>query len=224
MGIRFDVSRADLSFEAGFSQPEFGLFRDTQALLHQLYKALEPHGIRLNDMRIERGTGSAADFHLLCYLFDFMMTLRVRVDRLEVYCSQLPEDYLERFSFAIVHALGALRAHWPALTYRAHALAINLHGLLDSVPAKEYVPRFAANIPAGLGPSMGSGTVMYFGPEGERTFSSLTVDISALVANGLYIRSYVVWDGKKVDITALPKLGQAFVKQALDQLGLQLPQ
>jgi hypothetical protein len=189
VAIKFDVSKADLSLEAGFTQPEFGLFRDTQGLLHQLYRVLEPHGIRLTDIRIERGAGNVADFHLLCYLFDSMMTLRVRVDRMEVYCSQLPQDYLERFGSAMVNALGALRGHVPALGYRAHAFAISLHGLLEGVTAKEYVARFATNIPAGLGPSVGSGTVMYFGPEGERTFAGLTVDLSALVANGLYVRT-----------------------------------
>jgi hypothetical protein len=224
MAVKFDVSRADLSIEAGFSQPEFGLFRDTHALLDQLYKALEPYGIRLNDIRIEQGGGSAADFHLLCHLFDFMMTIRVRINRVEIYCSQLPRDYVERFGGAVVHALGALRAHQSTLQYRTHALAVSLHGVLEGVTAKDYVSRFATSIPAGLGPSVGSATVMYFGPEGDRTFSSLTVDMSALVTNGLYVRAHVVWDGKQVDIAALPKLSEGFIRHALDQVGLQLPQ
>lgn len=224
MAVKFNVSRGDLSFEAWFSQPEFGLFRDTQALLHQLYKGLEPDGIRLNDMRIETGAGSVADSHLLCYLFDFMMTIRVRVDRAEIYCSQLPQDYLQRFGAALVHTLGALRAHWPPLGFRAHALAVGLHGLVEGMAPREYSSRFASNIPTGLGPSVGSATVMYFGPAGERTLSSLTVDISALVPNGLYVRTHAVWDGKKVDIPALPTLTEDFVRQALDHIGLQISQ
>ena len=36
MTVKLDVSKADLSFEAGFPKPEFGLFQDGTALLDRL--------------------------------------------------------------------------------------------------------------------------------------------------------------------------------------------
>ena len=223
MPSNFHVARADLNFEAGFSEPEFALFRDPAELLRELFKRLEPHGARLSDIRVERGAGSAADFHVLCYLFNFSMTIRIRVDRIEIICSEFPRDYAERFSAAIIDSLGAISSFREGLRFRAYALVIGLHGSVDGNSTDKFLSRFAKNIPTGLGPSVGSGAVMYFGPVNERQMCALTVDRSAVVQDALFVRTHVLWDAKRVEIQNLPKIADAFVKQALSEIGLQLP-
>ncbi len=224
MPIDFHVARADLNFEAGFSEPEFALFRDTAELLRQLFKHLEPHGARLSDIRVERGAGSTADFHILCYLFNFWMTIRIRLDRIEIICSEFPRDHAEKFSAAIVDTLRAISSFRGDLSFRAYALVIGLHGNVDGKSSEEFLSRFATNVPTGLGPSVGSGTVMYFGPANERQMCALTVDRSAVVQDALFVRTHVVWDAKRVESQNLPKIAGAFVSQALSEIGLQLPQ
>ena len=224
MPINFHVGRADLHFEAGYNEPGFALLRDHAGLISQLFKSLAPHGARLSDIRIERGGGTAADFHVLCYLFNFLMTLRIRLDRIEVICSELPQDYVGKYGAAIVDALTAVRSYRPELSFRAYALVTGLHGTLEGNSPKDYLSRFAANIPTGLGSSVGTGTVMYFGAEAERLMCSVTVDISAVVQDSLYVRTHVLWDANRVEIQALPQIGEALVRQALAEIGLQLPQ
>lgn len=221
MAIRFSAAKADLSFEAGWGRPEFALFRDTQGLLRHVFMRLEPHGLRLADMRIERGAGSAADFHLLCYLFNLWMTTRIRLDRVEVYCSELPQDYVKKIGAAIVDTVLAVRNHFPETSYRSYTLAVGLHGLLEGQSVKQFLSGFAVNAPGGLGPLIGNGAVFYFGPEGERLLSSVTVDMSAVVSEALYVRTHVVWDAKQVSIEAFPELGERFVRQAVGHLGLE---
>jgi len=223
MPSNFHVARADLNFEAGFSEPEFAFFRDTSELLRQLFKRLEPHGARLSDIRVERGAGSAADFHVLCYLFNFWMTIRIRVDRIEIICSEFPRDYAEKFSAAIVDTLGVISSFRGDLSFRAYALVIGLHGSVDGISTEKFLSRFATNIPTGLGPSVGSGTVMYFGPANERQMCALTVDRSAVVQDALFVRTHVVWDAKRVESQNLPKIADAFVRQAITEIGLQFP-
>jgi hypothetical protein len=223
VAVKFDVAKADLTFEAGFGQPEFALFRDTPGLLRHLFKRLEPHGIRLVDMKIERGSGSAADFHVLCYLFNFVMTVRVRLDRIEVYCADLPRDHVQEFSVAILDALAAVQAHLPDLSFRAHALAVGLHGLLEGEPVRKYISRFVSNAP-NIGSPTGNGVVFYFGPEGDRLLSAITLDMSVVVPDALYVRTHVIWDAKKVEIKNLASMAEGFVRHVLNQVGLELPQ
>lgn len=224
MPLDFHVARADLHFEAGFSEPEFALFREPAELLRQLFKSLEPHGARLSELRIERGAGSAADYHVLCYLFNFLMTIRIRLDRIEVFCSEFPREHAEKYSAAIVDTLGAVRSFRSELSLRAYALVIGLHGTLDGISTEQFLSRYTVNIPSDLGPSVGSGMVMYFGPERERQMCALTVDRSAVVQDALFVRTHVVWDAKKVESHDLPKTADAFVTQALTAIGLRLTQ
>jgi len=222
VAVKFDVAKADLTFEAGFGQPEFALFRDTPGLLRHLFKRLEPHGLRLADMKIERGGGSSADFHILCYLFNFVMTVRVRLDRIEVYCTDFPRDHVQKFSASILDALAAVQAHLPDLSFRAHALAVGLHGLLEGETVRKYISRFVSNAP-NIGSPTGNGVVFYFGPEGDRLWSAITLDMSKIDPNFLYVRTHAIWDAKKVEIKNLAAIAEGFVGSALSQIGLELP-
>lgn len=220
---KFTISQADFQLEAGFSQAEFSLFRETSSLLDHLFKALAPHGARLTDLRVERGNGSVGDYHVLCYLFNYWVTLRVRVDRIEIIGSQMPQEYVHKYGVAIVDALQAVRTCRQDLSYRAYALVVGLHGLLEGMSVAEYLAKFVKNVPDGLGPSVGSGTVMYFGPAAERLLCSVTVDRSAVVADSLFCRTHIIWDATKVKIEGLPDLAKDFVRQAVNGIGLELP-
>ena len=223
MATKFTVSQAEFQLEAGFSQAEFSLFRDTNGFLDHLFKALQPHGARLADLRVETGGGSAADFNVVCYLFNYWVTLRVRIDRIEMVGSQMPQDYVHKYGAAIVDALLSVRNYHQNLKYRAYTLNVGLHGSLEGGSVKKYISNFVKNVPDGLGPSAGNGAVMYFGPLGERLLCSVIIDRSTTVPDGLFCRTSVVWDATKVKIEDLPELANRFVRETLGQLGLELP-
>lgn len=224
MAAKFEVARAELNFEAGYVQPAFELFRDPALLLRSVFTRLSPYGVRLTDIRDDRGAGNVGDYHLLCYLFNYVMTVRVRVDRVEVYCSQLLREDIPKFGAAMIDVVRAVRDHPAATGFRAYALALGLHGIIEAQRPREFMSHFAALVPQGLGPSTGNGAVFYFGAEGDRLSSSLTIDLSAFVADALYVRPQAIWDAKQVEIESLPVRGDAFVRQALDQIGLELLQ
>jgi len=223
MATIFAVSQAEFQLEAGFSQAEFSLFRETNNFLDHLFKALQPHGARLADLRVETGGGSAADFNVLCYLFNYWVTLRIRIDRIEMVGSQMPQDYVHKYGAAIVDALLAVRNYHQNLKYRAYTLNVGMHGLLEGGSVKKYISNFVKDVPQGLGPSAGNGAVMYFGPVGERLLCSVIIDRSTTVPEGLFCRIYVVWDANKVEIEGLPDVANRFVREALSQVGLELP-
>lgn len=224
MSTTFQVEKGDLLFEASFEGPDFAFFQDTAGLLRHLFQRLERYGLRLNDLRVERGTGSVAEFHVLCYLFNYWMTIRVRVDRAEVMCANLPKEDVETLKAVILDVLTAIRDHRPNLTYRAFGLAVGLHGRPEGMASKDYLSRFVSSVPKNLGPLTTNGVVFYFGPDAERLLSALTVDASALVSNGVYLRLQGTWDGKRVAPEALPDLADQFLRQSVECLGLRLSQ
>jgi len=81
----------------------------------------------MSDVRIERGSGSVAEFHILSYLFAYRMTIRIRVERVEVVCSELHQLDVEWFKATILDVLRALKEHRPESPFRGFALAIVMH-------------------------------------------------------------------------------------------------
>jgi len=102
-------------------------------------------------------------------------------------------------------------------------MGVGIHGRLEGESVKDYLSRFVRNIPTGLGPPIGNGGVVYFGADEDRLLSTVTVDMSALLPDGLFVRTQVVWDANKVEIPSIPMRAVSFVRHALERLGLEVP-
>jgi hypothetical protein len=222
VAIKLDVEKSNLAFEAGFPKPEFALFRDGTALLDRLYRRLEPYGLKLADIRFERA-GSVGEQHFLVYLFNYSMTIRIRAERIDVACSELPQDLVEKFKAAILDVLRAVKDDRPEISFRTFAVAVGLHAKLEGKSVRDYLGQFVIGVPKGLGPLTGAGAIFYFGAEGERLFATVTADVSAAVADGLFVRVHSAWDAGLVAPEALAGTADAFVRHTLESLGLQLP-
>jgi hypothetical protein len=222
LATKLEVVKADLLFEAALTQPDFTLPRDAPLVLQNLFTRLAPYGLRISDLKIEH-VGNVADYHVLCYLFNYWMTIKVRIEKIEIACSELPKDYVQRFKAAILDVLRAVTDSRAQVSFRGFAVALGLHAKLENLIARDFLARLTARIPEGLGPSTGNGAVFYFGPAGERVLSSVTTDLSALAPEAVYLRLHGVWDPRKVDLNSFPDVVDAFVQQALESLDLQLP-
>jgi hypothetical protein len=224
VAAKIHVERSDLAFEAGYPEPEFDLFRDGSALLSHLYKRLQPHGLKLSDLRVERGSGNVAETHLLCYLFDYLMTVRLRVERIEINWTAIPNpEQTEKFKAATVEVLKAIRDLKPDFVYRAFAVAVGMHARLEGQSARDYLAQFGTKAPVRLGPPTGEGHVFYYGSEADRLLSVITVDMSALVPDGIFVKIHALWDAGKVSPESLSTgIAEGFIQQALENLGLQL--
>ena len=223
MPLTLNVAKADLNLESAYAQPEFGLFRDTSGLIGRLFTRLQPHGLRLRDVRIDRGGESVADFHVACHLYNFRVGVLVRTEKVEIGCLNVEEQDVDQFGSVAVEALSAVKEYQPALVFRSHAMGVAMHGTLESASVKDYLSQFAKNLPGGLGPQTGNGGVIYFGADDDRILSSVTFDISGLLPESLFVRTYAVWDARKVEPSALPARAKTFVRQALDAFGLEVP-
>lgn len=217
-----NVARADLIVESAYAQPEFGLFRDTAALFRRLYEQLQPHALQLQNMKLERGSGNLADFHVACHMYNFRAGVTVHAEKAGISWVNLLDNEIEVFNSLFLCALAAIKEHQPTVVFRSHTMTLGLHGALEGKSVNDYLSTFVRNVPEGLGPHTGNGGVMYFGPSGDRLLSTITVDLSAVVPSGLFVRPHIVWDGSKIEVAALPASAMAFLRQALGAFGLEI--
>jgi hypothetical protein len=217
-----NVVKADCTLETAFAQPYLAMFRDTPGLLQSLLTHLQAHAPQLQNIKIERGNESVGDFHVVCHLYDFRTGVRVFTEKVSVACVNIQDREIERVGAVVVDALSAVQAHQPAISFGTHTFTVAIHGRLEDGSALQYLSNFSNNVPTGLGPFTGSGSVMYFGPKDDRILSTMTVDLSALVPDGLLVRPYVVWDAKRIELRELPVRGAEFVRHALGAFGLEV--
>lgn len=222
MALTFKVTQGDLTFQSDFIQPVFDLFRDSWGLQRQLFMRMARHGVRLTDIKPERGNGSVGDFNIVCFLFNFSVTVRIRLERVEILCFDLARVPVNMLNEAGVDALEAVTSHVPGVNFKTHTLSLGLHGTLEGMSTQEFISRFVAKGPENLGRPIGSGIVFYYGPQEEQLTSSITLDLSALIAGALYVRTHVVWNAQKVAVRTIPGIAEKQVREVIANLGLKL--
>ncbi|MBI4000480.1 MAG: hypothetical protein HY348_01685 [Nitrospira defluvii] len=221
MPTNLDVLKAELGFEVAYTQPEFDLFESPSRLLDKLYKRLEKHGLKLADLRAENSS-IIGERHLHCYLFNYVMTVKIRHDKIEIHCVEFPRSHVETYAVGILDALAAVKDALPNLSFKAFAISVALHGRVEGQATRDFMNRLTIKSPEGLGPSTGAGAVFYYGQENDRLLSSLTADISAAVQDAIFLRIHGVWAGDRTPVESLPKVASDFVGRALGVIGLQL--
>ncbi|MGH7182315.1 MAG: hypothetical protein ACREJN_10100 [Nitrospiraceae bacterium] len=217
----FEVLKAELAVEAAYAQPMFNIFDDLASLPEKVFRRLEKYGLKLSELKAEN-SAILGERHLNCSLFNYVMTVKIRYDKVEINCSDLPRSHVDAFIAGILDALGAVKDASPEMSFKTFAISHVLHGKIEGQTTMEFLDRMIAKIPEGLGPPTGSGAVFYYGQESDRLMSILVVDMSAIVRDALFIRINEVWDGSRTPVESVPKLAQDFSAQALRAIGLQL--
>ncbi|CAE6703405.1 MAG: hypothetical protein H8K06_08670 [Nitrospira sp.] len=222
MQIDLDVVKAELGIEATYAQPEFSLFEGPK-LIETLYKRLEKYGLKISELQAEN-SAIIGERHIRFYLFSYLMNVKIRYDKVEVTCTELPRNRVDDYSEAIVDILGAVTDCCSGVSFKVFSVATALHAKLEGKPSRDFIGGLTVKGPEGLGPLTGAGAVFYFGPENERLLSSITVDVSAAVTDAIYLRIYGIWDGKRVRVDSLRRMAKDFVAQALASLNVRFKQ
>jgi hypothetical protein len=214
------VAEGAIGLVSDFSHPIFDLFRDLSILDH-LYEGLAKHGLKLSDMRFET-TGSFGDIHVLAYLFNFAVVVRIRLDKIEIQSLVPSRVDLDRLTNVVEEVFRAVRTTRSDLGFAKHTLTFDLHGSLEGQSAPDFISRYATGNLERLGPSVGKGAVFYFGAEGVRLMSSLTLDLSQRVVEGLYLRAYMVWDGQRLQATELGSVAGKHLEEVFKTIDLEI--
>ncbi len=221
MALRMLLAQGDSMLQSEFVEPAFDIFQNPSSL-GALFSGLSKYGLRLNDLRLETA-GTLGDFSVLGYLFSFAVSVRIRLDRIEIQCMNLKQVGATTLDHVVVDAFKAVKLARPSLAFKTHVLGLNLHGSLEGVTTLEFLSKYAAAGPDGIGPRIGNGVVFYFGPEGPRLTSSLTLDLSIHVPDGLFLRVHSTWDGQKLEAMELPIGARGYVASVLKSLELESP-
>lgn len=223
MPTNFSVSRLDYTLEARYQRPEFDLLRDGAGLANNVFKLLQPYGVTLSDMKIERGDGTLSEFNLFCKLFDFGLTIRLRADRVDIVGVLVSsQEQAKRYSAAGVETLAFVEKLLKGGGYGTYAVQINMHGPLTNGDLQTFLAQFVTKAPA-LGPAIGSAVGYYYGPSEDRLSSTVIADLSGMIPGSLYVRVQGIWDATRLTVQDLPTRLEAYSRDVLRALNLDIP-
>ncbi|OQW31450.1 MAG: hypothetical protein A4E20_03965 [Nitrospira sp. SG-bin2] len=215
----FKVVHGEISLQAHFLVPLFDLLDPPASRVHSaLYSDLSEFGISLNDVKLVYGVPNLAEVSVSYYLLNLNALVKLSLDRLEITFSettQLSHDQMIAVYKKTFHSLGQMATGFKVREYN---VTLALHGLLEDKSTVEFWKDLVPKVPMGLGPTSGQGVVFYHGAHDKIASSSVVLDTSVRVPNGIFFRTTVNLDGAKLSTDDLP----GFVEKTFDTVSSNL--
>ncbi|MEK6804381.1 MAG: hypothetical protein AABZ34_17230 [Nitrospirota bacterium] len=220
---KIDVHQAEVVYQAHFGLPVFTLLGQAAVDLHQaMYLALQPFGLGLQDMQVQTGAKDFSELQATYWLLRLNTTVRVYLDRVEVNCSSVHSSVEQVYRQIVVVATDVAQRTIPESAYKSFTIQLALHGIMQTMSVDDFIAKQfnEANTPSGAGKLIGRGLVYYFGEEKEREFSSLLIEKSARIQDGIFLRGSVTLKGNDIIISRLPDIAEANLKAMIGSTGM----
>lgn len=218
--VVFRLERSELTAQFHFASPYWLLATNIARVYAALLERMRDFGVSSQGMRSDVADGALGSFNVNFWILQYGAIVRLRLDSVEIYSPNLAvdTDQLERAYIALEQSL---READETTSYKSSEVTVAMHGRLENMEPTKFLERFVGNRPAGLGTAVGSGAVFYF-ENPPLTLSSITIDMSAVVAGGIFLKVQSVFDST-IKADALRTLATEQLERCVQALGLQLP-
>ena len=219
--MNFAVKQREIELESTFVPRLWSVVHDVPVLYEALLDRLTPAGLSSADLRPEAGNGSVGSAGVGFWLFGNQVNVQIRLNSFRFRTSSLDASVV---SSADEVADALRQAMRDELRFTTHAVSYACHGLIEATTAADFVRQLVPNPPAieGFGAHLGTGVALYFGEAPPTISSTLTLDASQLVPDGLFVRVLVVVDGAVVTLPEIRDLAEERVHAALASVDLEI--
>jgi hypothetical protein len=209
----FKIQRRTAILRAEYPSPLFQAFTEVWPLQQAIYQVLAPHGVSASDVRVERRNG---DPTLTCNVLSLGMVVSLRLTHLEVFVMHPGEDPIRPALISeLLDRLSAAVGGFVLFT-----LGIDDHGILEGSTPTELIGRFVKPPDSRLGAPQSSSVAFYYGPSETRAVTSIHLEPSSLVSDGLFVKTTCVWKADGLDLATMISDARAVVADTLEALGL----
>jgi len=205
----FKVKQGELSLQAHFLVPIFDLLDPPASRLHSaLYSGFSEFGISLNEVKLVHGVPNLSEASVSYHLLNLNALVKLSLDKLEVSFFETTKLSHDEVLAVYKKAFNSLGQIATGFRVREYNVILALHGLLEDKSLEDFWSNLLPKVPKGLGPASGQGAAFYYGAHEKIISSTVMLDMSVRVPNGIFLRTTVNFDGAKVSTDDLPALVQ----------------
>lgn len=215
---RFTVEQSEIEIESQFASRLWSVVHDVPVLYDALLEELAHVDFSSMDLRPDSGNGSVGGAGVGVWLFGGKANARISLDGVRFQTSSTEPRVVD----SVDGVIGAVQRASPGLVFRSHAVSYACHGLIEGMKAADFVRRFVPNSVhvAGFGDCLGAGAALYFGEAPPVMSATLTLDVSRVVQDGVFVRVFMVMDGGVGASSAVRALAEERTGAALTAVGL----
>ena len=217
----FTIEQSEVELESNFAPRLWSLVHDVPALYEALLHELGNAGLSSADLRPDAGNGSVGSTGLALRLFGGKVNARMSLDRVYFRTSLFAPE----LASSVDGVTTSIRRVLPEFRFSTHTVSYACHGPIEGIDPAEFVREFVPRPPAvdGFGDHLGSGAAFYFGEAAPVISSTMTLDLSQVVHEGMFVRVLMVIDREMGTGPEIRTLVEERMRAALASVDLEIP-
>ncbi len=219
---KFTTMKSDFSVEGLYSRPAFVLFRPEANLHESIAVSLSDfYLIQGNDISINQDAYPLSNANVTYHLTPFNGLARVFIDRAQLFLFSphtLPTDQIIALSSAF---LNGVHQEMGDISFSSFIIQSGFHAELDGISPAEFIATHVSSERKAIDSIIGHSVTHYLGQEGQRSHSSVTLDISNESSEYVHVSVVLRYDGDKIEIGGLPELATRHYFQLLSLMDLE---
>lgn len=218
--IRFAVRQGDLLYTATLDPPMFDLQTHWVEMQAAMYSRFSGQRLRLSDIKVESTSSNPGDLCVACWVLSVGAVVRYRLDRLEVWSSDLRLAAEEALAADLVQeAVRVLEVASSSPRIVQHSLTVAVHGALTGVAPTARLAELVAEPPAGEAALTPSGVSFSCELASGKGQGSIVLESSRTVSEGIFVRVTTEHPGELSGREAFLE-GARFFRGVTAQIGL----
>lgn len=213
--------RTEIQYQGQYSALAFKLLANPVPVYENLLRNLGKYGASLRDLKYE--TADLAEANISCTLLDLSVTVRVRLDRLDVTFFRLDTVGEKLAHQIVVDAWNAVKLSQESIQLGQHGVTVASHAEIRGTSYNTLLQHYVVTPPS-LGANTGGGVVFYIAGDPTKGLNggSTLLDRSTMKEGALYLKVAVLLDATKVSIEELGSHVDDYFTGQLAGLGLEM--
>ncbi len=221
MPATLDLRHEGLGYTGNFARPTFELWGAGGIIVRQIYEALSPYKVSLQNFKLAAALSSAADTVLTVQVGSTV--LKLSFEKIDVTFTGFSEEEFQAIPKFLQASTIWLGKAVPDFQFSSHQIQYFSHSFLKEGSVDEFLKATSPKPLKSTGFDLGTGAIFHRSVPEKKWVTQLTLDRSQYIPGSLFIGLSIRIETGPVNYDSLLVEGRSYFAEVLGELGLRLP-
>lgn len=221
MPATLDLQHESLAYTGNFARPTFELWGAGGTVVKEIYEALSPYKVSLQNFQLAPSLSSAADAILTVNVVNTV--LKFSFVKIDVSFTSFSEEEFQGIPRFLKASTDWLAKAVPSFSFASHEVQYFSHSLLKEVSVDDFLRSVNPRTLKSAGFDLGAGAIFHRSVPERKWVARLMLDRSQYIPGALFVGLSIKIESGLVDYESLLTQGRGYFQESIGELGLTLP-
>jgi len=216
-----DLRHESLSYAGNFARPTFELWGAGGTIVREIYEALSPYKVSLQNFQLASALSTAADPILTLNIGSTV--LKFSFVKIDVSFTSFSEEEFQGIPKFLKASTDWLNKAMPSFSFASHEVQYFSHSFLKEESVDDFLRTVNPRPIKSAGFDLGTGAIFHRSVPERKWVTRLMLDRSQFIPGALFVGLSIRIESALADYESLLMQGRGYFQESIGELGLMLP-